>query len=113
MSTRSPDRKLLLKHHPDKKGGGSAAAAAAETDPVFLAIQKAFDVLSDPDKRRGYDSQFDFDDSIPSGFESGDFYDVYGPVFKRNARFSTKKPVPQLGDSSTPIARVKAFYKFW
>ena len=40
------DRKLLLKYHPDK------SAEAADTDPRFLAIQKAYDVLSDPAKRR-------------------------------------------------------------
>ena len=32
---------------------------------VFMAVQKAFDVLTDISKRRAYDSSLEFDDSIP------------------------------------------------
>ncbi len=67
------DRKLLLKYHPDKKSG---TAAVAESDSLFLSIQKAYDTLSDETKRRSYDSQFDFDERIPSGNETTDFYEV-------------------------------------
>lgn len=45
-----PDRKLLLKYHPDKKVG---VADTKDTDAKFLQVQKAFDVLSDPEQRRG------------------------------------------------------------
>ncbi|KAG2452923.1 hypothetical protein HYH02_002266 [Chlamydomonas schloesseri] len=40
-------RNLLTRAHPDKPGGDAAA---------FRAVQRAYDVLSDPDKRRVYDS---------------------------------------------------------
>lgn len=39
-------RKLAQKHHPDKEGGDTA---------TFTAIQKAYEVLGDPDTRAHYD----------------------------------------------------------
>lgn len=133
----------MLRYHPDKQGTPNAAAASpaakgkggkggkskaanddsdgeeskGETDPLFLAIQKAYDVLSNEERRRGYDSQFEFDDSIPSGTEplavEADFFKLYTPVFDRNSRFSTKKPVPKLGTNEDSDEKVMAFYKFW
>jgi len=104
-------RKLVLVHHPDKM-----------TDPTeeqkkhFLLIQEAFDILSDPIKRRRYESTMKFDDDIPKDLRKGyadNFFEVFGPVFKRNARWSAKPRVPELGDPDTPIEKVKAFYEFW
>lgn len=107
--------------HPDKAGGGSTPkkgrSTEDDTDPRFTAVSKAWDTLSNPVKRREYDSQFEFDEDIPSGKESlktdEAFFELYGPVFRRNARFSKTTPVPRLGDSSTPIEKVLAFYDFW
>lgn len=62
--------------------------------------------------RPRYDSTFDFDDSVPTGDEPN-FFAVFGEAFKRNARFSEVKPVPMLGDESTPDEEVESFYKFW
>eukprot|EP00002_Diphylleia_rotans_P033461 TRINITY_DN7115_c0_g2_i1.p1 TRINITY_DN7115_c0_g2~~TRINITY_DN7115_c0_g2_i1.p1 ORF type:complete len:454 (+),score=142.02 TRINITY_DN7115_c0_g2_i1:617-1978(+) len=45
--------------------------------------------------------------------DSDDFFKVYSPVFFRNAKWSTEKPVPLLGDDSTPYNKVEAFYNFW
>ena len=75
--------KACLRYHPDKTGRG-------EEDEVFLLVKSAFDTLSDPMKRRSYDSTCHFDESIPKeGVEEQDFYDVYGPVFERNLRFAS------------------------
>ena len=133
-------RALVLKYHPDKMAGaggaggggaagssststpaaasgGSGSGAGGVTDPLFLAIQKAYDVLSNDKSRRAYDSVYEFDDSIPSGSETlatdDAFYALYGPVFERNARWSHTKPVPRLGGADTPDAAVRAFYAFW
>jgi len=35
-----------------------------------------------------------------------DFFSVFGPVFEKNARWSLKTPVPQLGDLETPMEKV-------
>ena len=102
-------RKMLLKFHPDK------ATVDPGTDPRFLKVQKAYETLSDISKRRSYDSVFDFDESIPTGLEpqDADFFALYGPVFRRNARFSEVQPVPALGNADTPYEEVAAFYEFW
>lgn len=111
--------RAILKYHPDKiTVEQKAQGYEADKDPVFLAIQKAYETLSDETKRRGYDSQFDFDDSIPEVFESNDnnFFELYEPVFRRNARFSEKRPVPKLGNANTHMEGkegVLEFYDFW
>ena len=104
-------RRKLLELHPDKKA--AEAAEEDDTDPIFLAVQKAYHVLSDETRKRGYDSQFDFDDSIPDKQFKGDFYKVFGPVFQRNERFSTKKPLPKLGDEAMSDDDVRSFYEVW
>jgi DnaJ family protein C protein 2 len=106
-------RKAILIHHPDKKVGGGKQ----EEDPVFLKIQEAYETLSDEKRRRVYDSDLDFDDYIPSGYEKfqndKEFYELYGPIFESNARFSEMKPVPSLGDENVSDEDVESFYHFW
>jgi len=107
-------RKLVLVHHPDKMSDPTD-----EQKQHFLHIQEAFEIVSDPDKRRRYESTLEFDDSIPTGFGRGklanaDFYETFSPVFKRNARWSARTcRVPELGDETTDIEAVKQFYEFW
>jgi len=101
--------------HPDKKEN---AAALEEANAHFRRVQKAYEVLSDAVQKRGYDSQFEFDDWIPKGTETMGadplaFFKLYGPVFESNARFSNNKPVPMLGLVDDGEAKVKAFYTFW
>lgn len=114
-------RKLALQHHPDKHGGTGDTAPAADKrglsdkDMFFVKIQEAYDVLSDQTRRRQYDSSLEVDDSIPDEAEAanGDFYEMLAPVFKRNARWSTRSPVPELGSQSTDMRQVHKFYDFW
>ncbi|CAN0294568.1 unnamed protein product [Ectocarpus sp. 12 AP-2014] len=81
-----------------------------------MAVQKAFDTLTDMTKRRAYDSSLEFDDNELEGKEvSGptSFYKVYEPVFERNKRFAVILPAPSLGDDDTPIDEVNNFYEYW
>ena len=49
----------------------------------------AFEVLSNPAKRRLYDSVDDFDDSVPMVCQANKdkFYEVFSPVVLANARY--------------------------
>ncbi len=108
-------RKKVLKHHPDKKAG---ASGLANDDSFFKCIAKAHEVLSNPEKRKQFDSVDEAidDDDVPSGKEKPEqFYKLWAPVFERESRFSEPKngPVPQLGDEKSSKQEVDEFYGFW
>jgi DnaJ family protein C protein 2 len=111
--------KAVLKYHPDK--AQFKTTDGKEDRTVFLKIQDAFNVLSNEAKRRAYDSQLPFDESIPSeervekALAKGPakFFKLFDTVFKRNARFAVRKPVPEIGDADTPMQDVYKFYDYW
>lgn len=75
-------RKMALIHHPDKKKNDGEEKPSGETDPMWLKIQNAYETLTDGEKRKKYDAQLPFDESIPEGeVDESDFFDVYKSVF--------------------------------
>ena len=80
-----------MKHHPDKKKSRvDAADKLVSNEDYFTCITLANDVLSNPTRRRAYDSiDATFDDAVPpvNSNAKSNFYDVFGPVFERNARY--------------------------
>ncbi|KAL1939028.1 hypothetical protein VTO73DRAFT_10288 [Trametes versicolor] len=114
-------RKKVLKHHPDKKAG---VAGDSNDDAFFKCISKAFDVLSNPERRRQFDSVDPFYDIFETDVPTASqvqkaknpekfFFQSFGPVFEREARFSRKQPVPLLGSFDDTKAVVEGFYDFW
>lgn len=105
-------RQKVLQHHPDKQQQSSEDL----DDDHFKCIKIAYDILSDPKCRRAYDSADPtFNDDVPSvcEYSKEHFFEVFGPVFEENARWSTTQPVPSLGDNDTPIEDVNDTYDFW
>mgnify|MGYP001477014192 CR=1 FL=1 len=104
-------KKITLKYHPDKIAarGEKLTENAKE---VWLKIQKAYNTLTDADKRKKYDSSLPFDETIPKESEVQDakeFFTQFRRCFANNAKFAVNKPVPDIGDAETPIEEV---YKF-
>lgn len=73
----SPDRKKVLKHHPDKKAGSTSTSVQSlltgintNDDAFFKCIQKAHEVLTNPEKRRQFDSVdpafLEVEDDVPT-----------------------------------------------
>lgn len=105
-------RKKVLKHHPDKK----VSATGVSDDAFFKCIAKSFEILSNPEKRRQFDSVDEGvdDDNVPTGKESPErFYELWAPVFEREARFSKQTPVPSLGTKDSTKEEVDDFYNFF
>ncbi|XP_033831939.1 dnaJ homolog subfamily C member 2 [Periophthalmus magnuspinnatus] len=105
---------IVLKHHPDKRKAAGEQIVEGDND-YFTCITKAIEILSDPVKRRAFDSvDPTFDNMVPSKSEGKEnFFEVFGPVFERNARWSSKKHVPKLGMLESTFEEVDNFYSFW
>lgn len=104
---------IALKFHPDKcVGAGARSEEREQVEERFKLIYEAYEVLSDPRKRREYDSIDAGDDDLPMSCPEGKFFDVFGPAVRRLSRWSARQPVPLLGDEDTPWGEVERFYRF-
>ena len=103
-------RKKVLRHHPDKKAG----SGDVNDDKFFKCIQKAFEILSDPVKRRQFDS---VDEKAivkqPSSKAKGDFFELWRPFFENESKFSENPPAPDIGNEDSTREEVEFFYQYW
>jgi molecular chaperone DnaJ len=95
-------RKLVREYHPDKNPGN------AEAEARFKEVQAAYDVLSDPEKRKAYDT-VGSTNGRPTGpggatFDFGDFDlgDIFGGLFGRG-RGPGAGPAPQRGQRGNDV----------
>ncbi|MCP4337170.1 MAG: molecular chaperone DnaJ [Mycoplasma sp.] len=89
-------RKLAMKYHPDRN-------KEADAEDKFKEINQAYEILSDPEKRRSYDQfghsafeQGGMGSGGFNGFNGSDFSDIFGDIFGgafggREQRNSTNK----------------------
>ena len=94
-------RKLVRQYHPDKNPGDE------EAEERFKEIQGAYDVLSDPEKRKQYDA-FGSADGRPGGFpgggaggfdfDFGDISDLFGGFGDRFGGGRVRQPAGRGAD---------------
>src|SRR5437016_882185 len=97
-------RKLAAKYHPDRNPGD------ASSEEMFKEVQNAYDTLSDPEKRKSYDTfgtangrpgfdPRDFNFRSGGNFrveDLGDLGDLFGGLFGRGGT-RTQRPQPERG----------------
>ena len=100
-------RKLARQHHPDANPGDASA------EDRFKEVQNAYDVLSDPEKRKQYDAFGSNGRPGPGGqnfnFDAGDLGDLFGNLFGGGGfggRAQRARPQPRKGPDLEVIVNV-------
>src|SRR5947209_10979336 len=108
-------RKLVRQYHPDKNPGDAAA------EEKFKEVQTAYDVLSDPEKRKQYDRFGAANGRVgggggPGGFnvdlgDFGDLGDLFGNLFGSGGARGGRQARPQPARGADIEARVNLSFE--
>jgi molecular chaperone DnaJ len=104
-------RKLAARYHPDRNPGDSSA------EEKFKEVQNAYDVLSDSEKRKQYDTfgsangragfdprNFNFEGGDFTFTDIGDLGDIFGGLFGGGSRTRTQRRQAERGaDIEVPV----------
>src|SRR6266498_952212 len=106
-------RKLVRQYHPDKNPGDKAA------EEKFKEVQTAYDVLSDPEKRKQYDRFGSANGRMGGGgpggvnvdFDLGDLGDLFGGLFGGGGGFGARagrgaRAHPQRGNDLEAVVNL-------
>lgn len=97
-------RKMSRKYHPD--------IAGPQYEDKFKEVNNAYEILSDPNKRRMYDSGVDPNDpnagagayGANAGFDMGDVGDIFGQFFGNTFSGGGRGPVPRTQPGRDSLA---------
>ncbi|GAA6037514.1 hypothetical protein JCM8097_008229 [Rhodosporidiobolus ruineniae] len=102
-------RRKALEHHPDKQAAGNDGQPADSS--VFIEIQHAFEVLSDPNSRAEYDELGDprtRDQRGGGGMDEAEaFQDFFAEMFGGGGMGGFGGPPPGMGGGGRPRQRRK------
>ena len=106
-------RKLAAKYHPDKNPGDASA------EETFKEVQNAYDVLSEPEKRKQYDRFGETNGRPGPGFDPrdfnfggggnftindlGDLGDLFGGLFGRGGTRTQRRQPERGADIEVPV----------
>jgi molecular chaperone DnaJ len=99
-------RHLARQYHPDRNPDDKSA------ETRFKEVQTAYDVLSDPARRKQYDAvgngRVGGPGGVPFDFNLGDFDlgDIFGGVFGRGGRGTTRRAEPQRGADVEAVVNI-------
>lgn len=71
-------KRLAMKHHPDKN-----VSNKSENEAIFKSISEAYTILTDPQKRKHYDTYGTYDDNVSNGGGSFNMNDIFEELFSQ------------------------------
>jgi hypothetical protein len=96
---------LAREHHPDHRAATGAVIGEADSDATIRAANAAWEVLSDPARRRAYDEQLALGVEVPRGPRIRHLDDTFVPFDATDDEDDAWRYEPDVGDPRTAPSR--------